>query len=194
MKKKPKPSSKTLLFIMKITLIHMLLTSVTIVCASALDSSGQGVLERKVTVRFENAKVKDVLSEIQKITGVNFTYRSHLLKNIGKVTLSVTDAQLGDILSQVFASSIDYEVVGKQIILTETVKETDSEEIAMAGEFLALQVSGKITDEAGAAIPGVNVIEKGTTNGTATDAEGKYNLLVGREKLILNFSFICYAT
>src|SRR5882762_10838825 len=101
MKKNPKPGSYTLLFIMKITLIHMLLTSVTIVCASALDSSGQGVLERKVTVRFENAKVKDVLSEIQKITGVNFTYRSHLLKNIKKVTLNATDVQLGDILSQV---------------------------------------------------------------------------------------------
>ena len=194
MKKKPKPSSKTLLFIMKITLIHMLLTSVTIVCASALDSSGQGVLERKITVRFENAKVKDVLSELQEKMGVNFTYRPYLLRNIPRVTMSVTDTQLGDILNQVLEASIGYEVVGKQIILTAIAKETETEDMVSSGEFPAIQVSGRITDQAGAAIPGVNVIEKGTTNGTATDADGKYTLLVGSENSTLVFSFIGYAT
>ncbi|MBL0744847.1 SusC/RagA family TonB-linked outer membrane protein [Chryseolinea lacunae] len=41
-------------------------------------------------------------------------------------------------------------------------------------------------------LPGVNVIIKGTTQGTATDSDGKYTLNV-REKDVLIFSFIGYA-
>ncbi|HTJ52129.1 MAG TPA: carboxypeptidase-like regulatory domain-containing protein, partial [Cyclobacteriaceae bacterium] len=49
------------------------------------------------------------------------------------------------------------------------------------GQVLAQErsVSGKVTSaEDGTALPGVNVIIKGTTNGTATDAEGRYSISV----------------
>jgi TonB-linked SusC/RagA family outer membrane protein len=57
-----------------------------------------------------------------------------------------------------------------------------------------LQVSGTITDDSGQPVPGVNVIEKGTTNGTATDTDGKYSLLVSNDNAILVYSFIGYMT
>jgi len=60
--------------------------------------------------------------------------------------------------------------------------------------FQGVQVSGIIKDDTGQPIPGVNVIEKETTNGTATDANGKYSLLVTNENAILVFSFIGYTT
>jgi TonB-dependent starch-binding outer membrane protein SusC len=42
------------------------------------------------------------------------------------------------------------------------------------------KVSGKVTaSDDGTGIPGVNVLEKGTTNGTVTDADGKFNITVG---------------
>ncbi len=36
------------------------------------------------------------------------------------------------------------------------------------------KVSGVVTDSAGEPIPGANVVQKGTTNGTSTDMDGKY--------------------
>ena len=60
--------------------------------------------------------------------------------------------------------------------------------------FQALQVSGIIQDETGQPLPGVNVIEKGTNNGTATDSNGKYLLLVSSNDATLVFSFIGYIT
>jgi TonB-linked SusC/RagA family outer membrane protein len=57
-----------------------------------------------------------------------------------------------------------------------------------------LQVSGTIIDDSGQPVPGVNVIEKGTTNGTATDTDGKYSLLVSDANAILVYSFIGYTT
>lgn len=51
-------------------------------------------------------------------------------------------------------------------------------------------VTGKVTDEEGVAMPGVNVLEKGTTNGTATDATGNYRLNVVSSNAVLVFSFV----
>ena len=52
-------------------------------------------------------------------------------------------------------------------------------------------VNGVVTDNESLPIPGVNVIVKGTTNGTITDINGKYKITVNRtEGEILKFSFI----
>ncbi|HEY9046803.1 MAG TPA: SusC/RagA family TonB-linked outer membrane protein [Ohtaekwangia sp.] len=51
-------------------------------------------------------------------------------------------------------------------------------------------ISGKvISAEDGSSLPGVNVLVKGTTDGTVTDAEGKYSLLVPPNAVLI-FSFI----
>jgi TonB-linked SusC/RagA family outer membrane protein len=56
-------------------------------------------------------------------------------------------------------------------------------------------VSGKVTStEDGTAIPGVNVVLKGTTNGTTTDAEGRFSLSVPNGGGSLVFSFIGLTT
>ena len=120
MKNYPKPYRNTLLFLMKVTLLHVLITSVTIVFSYALDTNGQGVLDRKVSLQLEDTKVKDVLAELETKAGVSFTYRPRLIKNIRNVTLKVSDERLEEILARVFDESVIYEVVGKQIILTET--------------------------------------------------------------------------
>lgn len=52
-------------------------------------------------------------------------------------------------------------------------------------------VSGRVTAaEDGSSIPGVNVVLKGTTNGTVTDADGNYRLTVPATGGSLVFSFI----
>jgi TonB-dependent starch-binding outer membrane protein SusC len=55
-------------------------------------------------------------------------------------------------------------------------------------------VKGKITDEAGAGMPGVNVIVKGTTTGTTSDSEGAYSIEIPTNDAVLVFSFIGYVT
>src|SRR5690606_34098624 len=59
---------------------------------------------------------------------------------------------------------------------------------------LQMAVSGTITDESGITLPGASVLEKGTTNGTSTDAEGRYALNISDQHAILVVSFIGYNT
>ncbi|MFN8209059.1 MAG: SusC/RagA family TonB-linked outer membrane protein, partial [Bacteroidales bacterium] len=53
-------------------------------------------------------------------------------------------------------------------------------------------VAGKVTDQEGLGMPGVNVLEKGTSNGTVTDMDGKFSIVLKAENPILVFSFLGY--
>ncbi|MGV3586916.1 MAG: SusC/RagA family TonB-linked outer membrane protein [Adhaeribacter sp.] len=53
-------------------------------------------------------------------------------------------------------------------------------------------VTGKVTTETGEGLPGVTVLLKGTSNGTATDASGNYSLSIPNGTGTLVFSFIGY--
>jgi hypothetical protein len=53
-------------------------------------------------------------------------------------------------------------------------------------------VSGVVMDEFGDPIPGVSVLVKGTTIGTATDIEGRYSLTLPTNAQTLVFSFVGY--
>ncbi len=55
-------------------------------------------------------------------------------------------------------------------------------------------VSGTVSDSNGQGMPGVNVIVKGTSAGTTSNATGAYTLSVPEESTVLVFSFIGYAT
>ena len=52
---------------------------------------------------------------------------------------------------------------------------------------------GKVVDADGTAIPGVNVLVKGTNTGTVSDIDGNYQLALNEVKPVLVFSFIGYA-
>jgi iron complex outermembrane receptor protein len=54
----------------------------------------------------------------------------------------------------------------------------------------SITVNGKVTDETGYALPGASVVERGTNNGTVTDADGKYSLTVSSSNSVLVFSFV----
>jgi TonB-linked SusC/RagA family outer membrane protein len=55
-------------------------------------------------------------------------------------------------------------------------------------------VTGTIANEKNEPLPGVNVVEKGTTNGTTTDASGNFSLNVMGENSVLVISFIGYTS
>ena len=58
-----------------------------------------------------------------------------------------------------------------------------------------IAITGKVTSmEDGTALPGVNVLLKGTTKGTVTDIDGNYTIAVPEGEGTLVFSFIGYAT
>ena len=52
------------------------------------------------------------------------------------------------------------------------------------------KVSGEVTDPAGEPLPGVNVLEKGTSNGVVTDVDGRFEISLQGSNPVLLFSYI----
>lgn len=59
--------------------------------------------------------------------------------------------------------------------------------------FAQNRVTGVVTDKTGEPLIGVNVLEKGTTNGTVTDIDGKFTVDMPQGKTLV-FSFIGFVT
>ena len=56
-------------------------------------------------------------------------------------------------------------------------------------------ITGTVTDaDDGIALPGVSVVEKGTYNGTVTDLDGNYTIMVSSNEATLMFTYIGYKT
>ncbi|MEO8535857.1 MAG: TonB-dependent receptor [Flavobacterium sp.] len=57
--------------------------------------------------------------------------------------------------------------------------------------FAQQQVTGVVKDNTGTPLPGVNIVEKGTTNGVTTDMDGSYKITV-KEGASLLFTYVGY--
>ena len=68
--------------------------------------------------------------------------------------------------------------------------------LLLCTKLLAQQhiVSGEIVDGAGVQLPGVTVIESGTSNGSVSDLDGKYVLNVSNKDASIIFSYLGFKT
>lgn len=190
---KPGPVQYGLLFYMKVTLIHSLIVFCTAILAHAIDSSGQEVLERKVSIRVENTEVKSILLILEEKAGVSFTYRPKLIHAEEKISINFQDATLADVLANILSDDIAFKVIGNQIALKRriplsTVLEDTPDE---SMDLTLVKITGTVLDETAQPLPGVNILVKGTTRGTTTDSEGRYSIDAD-ENAVLVFSFIGY--
>lgn len=193
-----KPIQGFLILFMKVLLTQALILTVFAVCSIASDLKGQEVLKNKVSLKANEKQIRKVLAEIEKKAQVRFTYSSALVDVGREISVDVKDKNLAEVLESIFDSDITYEVRGNRIILkpgTATASSRAENTITeKASSYFAVEISGKITDENGDPLPGANILEKGTTNGTTSDVDGNFTLSVMGENSVLVFSFIGYTT
>ena len=67
-------------------------------------------------------------------------------------------------------------------------------EVTYKHNAVAVDITGKVTDGKGQALPGVNIVVKDTQKGTSTNASGEFMISVDSDRDVLVFSFIGYKT
>lgn len=55
------------------------------------------------------------------------------------------------------------------------------------------EYTGTVSDETGGPLPGVNVLEKGSSNGVVTDLDGNFKIITGKNAVLV-FSYLGFAT
>ena len=153
------------------TFLAVLLTTITF----AHDLSGQGIMDKEISIQVEQTSLKKVLSRIERLAGVKFTYSPSLIAEDQKVSISASNMKLAVLLEELFDPiDISYKLIADRISLS---RAPDTDPIITGGETshrntedFIFQVTGTVLDGNSQPLPGANVLEKGTTNGTTTDA------------------------
>jgi len=164
--------------------LHLFLALSGVSFGGVFLTAGQGVLQEKITLHAENMKIKDVLKEIEQQCAARFGYRHQLFNPEQKVSVDAEKIPLIEVLNAIFDNALSFEDLGGLLIIKPLDEQAHSN----------VPVKGKVTDENGVPLPGVNVVEKGTSNGTVTDAEGAFFMEVKDTNSILVFSFIGFAS
>ena len=138
----------------------------------------------KVNLKLENVSLKDFFHEVQKQTGLYFVYNDEICQDFGQITVNAKNETLATVLDNVFGkTSYSYQFEGDIIIVKQKVQQVQQPE--------NITVKGKVTDTKGEPLPGVGILIKGTTLGTATDQDGNYAITCPvTEGLTLLYSFV----
>jgi TonB-linked SusC/RagA family outer membrane protein len=130
----------------------------------------------------KNSTVKEVLGQIEEKSEFYFLYNNQLIDVERKVNVEVQNEKVDVILSKLFDDgSVNVLIRDRHIILTPATGVSSQQQRT---------VSGKVTDSSGVGLPGVSVVVKGTTTGTITDNDGRFNLANAPSGATLVFSFV----
>ena len=186
MKKNRKPgvflngTLKKCLTMMKWSVFFFFLSVIQVV---ATDSYAQ---QTRLTLKFEETRLENVLNVIENQSEFYFLYNQEYVDTEKSVSLDVKAVTIDEILSELFkGSDINYTISDRQIVLTNV-----SNESGLNNSGQQTSVSGKVSDQSGAPLPGVTVIVKGTTTGAVTGIDGDYIITNIPEESTLVFSFV----
>lgn len=155
--------------------------------------SVKSVKEVYVNMDFKNASLEKAFKIIEASTNFKFAYEKDDLDANVRINLRVRNQTLESVLLEIAkASSLQFRQVNQGIDVKKVVKSQEKNEIEII--IQTRNISGKvISEEDDEPLPGVNVVERGTSNGTVTDVEGRYSLTV-QDGAVLIFSSVGYAT
>ncbi|WP_349318268.1 TonB-dependent receptor [Chitinophaga sp. MM2321] len=143
---------------------------------------------QQITMKLEQASLKKVFAEIKRQTGYDVLFSTELLEKASPVTIHVKDASIQEVLATVLNKQpLTYRIENRLILI-------GSKPIPAASEpaLVKLPVKGKVTDSKGLPVPGVSILEKGTSNGTITNDQGEFSLNVQSDASILIIRSIGY--
>ncbi len=190
-----KRTHEKIVFLMKVSFLQIVIIVLFFTLAKANEGNSQEVLNKRVTVHVKDGTIREVLQKIEKEASIKFLYYSQLINESELISFDANKEKLGNILNKLLgAKKIKYEVDGNQIILsksTASISQPSGIESKDSKNFFT-QISGQVLMEDNEPLPGVNIVVKGTTSGTISDAEGRYSLEVSDMEGTLVFSFIGY--
>lgn len=163
----------------RVTLVVMMI----IFSLSGLQAQTNRVDEtRMVTLNMQKASVREILDEIQKQTGVTFSYESSLLSGLQKTTFRADDEALTDCLTRLFANlPVVYKMTGNVVVLKRKPKQ--------------VTVSGFVRDKRSAeSLIGASVYEAHSRVGTASNNFGFFSLTLPPGDITIRSSYIGYTS
>lgn len=146
----------------------------------------------RISVEFENTSLQKAFQILGRLTDFEFAYNKSIINPETRLNMQVSDISLADLLRKISReTNLGFKRVDEIIYINrrENPQAVEVEELIQQRD-----ITGKVTDESGEGLPGVNILVKGTTIGTITDSDGNYKLSIPDEAKTLVFTYVGYVT
>ena len=167
---------KVLPILQKCMRISTIIIGIQISCTSILMATGTKAQDMNLNV--VKASVKQVFKRIERQANVTFVYDEKVIDNLPAITLHVKDQPLAEVITELQdKTQLKYKMVGNYIGVASNADElpklTTDQNTSTAAP---IKITGFVRDATGQAIIGVNVMVKGTSQGTQTNVNGQFTL------------------
>ncbi|MCK5169002.1 MAG: carboxypeptidase-like regulatory domain-containing protein, partial [Bacteroidales bacterium] len=130
--------------------------------------------------------IEDLFEYVENNSDYSVFYQNDQVNIKQKVSFKQGKGNIDNILGKTLPQcGLTYKYVDNHIVITPHKATKNSPQ----QEFI---IKGKVSDETGESLIGVNIIIEGTTTGTVTDFDGNYTLEVSDPNITLVFSYIGY--
>lgn len=144
---------------------------------------GIGLNAQTVTGNYRQQSLKTVLKDIERQTELSVIYKPDEVNDSKIITVSFDKTPVKDAVVTLVGKEMEVTIQGRMIVIAKKQVEVK-----------AIDINGTIVDESGTTVPGASVIIKGTSNGTVSDADGRFSLKSVPANSVLEVSFIGYKT
>ncbi len=140
-------------------------------------------ISQTVTYSAVNASLEKLFKDLEKQTGFAFFYDADVLKNSKPISIEANNLPLQDFLDQLFKDQLlSYSIKRKNVIIS---KSYPSEALKLS-RYIHPSSHHRCRSRPGwAAMPGVNVVVKGTKRGVVTDAYGRFSIEAEQGKTLV---------
>ncbi|MDN5216480.1 TonB-dependent receptor [Fulvivirgaceae bacterium BMA12] len=155
----------------------------------------RSVKEVLIPVNLNGVSIQEAFEYIESRTDFVFNYDNYSIKNqTQKISYVNTNSTVEKVLLHISKKAkLHFKQINNNINVNKILPDRSNRKYKIDILLKDIAVSGKVTDDVGEGLPGVNVVIKGTSIGTVTDAEGSYSIQVPDENTILVFSYVGYA-
>lgn len=147
-----------------------LLILLTTVACLQVSANGFG---QTLSLSLANAPLEQAFKEIKKQTGYSFVYIRDQLKNTQPVNCQVKNAELKEVLDICFRNQPLTFVIEDHYIVVQTKSAVAESSIA---QLFTIDISGRVINENGEALPGVTITSKNSDKATSTNEKGEFSL------------------
>ena len=161
-------------------------STIIICCLFILQTAVFAQSNIRITIKKAEITLQNALIEVERQSKLSVAYNQSQLSDKRQLSLNIVNQPLETALKTILkGTGFFYKLTDKYIMIVPEKKETNSQETKT--------VKGKIVDEKGEPLIGVNVKVKGTTTGAITDFDGNFQIQA-KKGAILEVSYIGYSS
>ncbi len=179
----------------KVLAISMKILTLLICTGLASLYANSSIAQTRIDLSIKNGTYTQLFKEIETKSEFSIFYKDGIIDNSRTLNLSVSKSTIPEILDKIFKDTdLIYSISNSQIVIDRKAVINVTDSTPSKRNLQQAQISGTVTDSKQVPLPGVNIVEKGTTNGVVSDFDGNYSITVSSENAVLVFSFIGFRT